>query len=96
MKNSVCWGLLTTQLILLQEERNLIAFDIDADVTATPNYDYEVADPRFGYNVNHFPPNVIPDSQVGNQFYYDYFTSVGMPSKPAHLEILAPTPIHSL
>jgi len=67
---------------LTPEERSVIAFDLDADVTATPNYDYEIADPRFGYNSQHFPPNVIPDSQVGNQFYYDYFTSVGLPSKP--------------
>lgn len=68
---------------LTQEERSLIAFDIDADVTATPNYDYEVADPRFGYNVNQFPPNVVPDSQIGNQFFADYFTSVGVPSQSA-------------
>jgi len=27
---------------LTQAERDVIAFDIDADVTATPNYDYEV------------------------------------------------------
>ena len=40
-----------------------------------------MADPRFGYNANHFPPNVVPDSQIGNQFYADYFTSVGVPSK---------------
>ena len=68
---------------LTQAERDVIAFDIDADVTATPNYDYEVADPRFGYNVNQFPPNVVPDSQIGNQFYADYFTSVGVPSQSA-------------
>ena len=68
---------------LTQEERDLIAFDIDADVTATPNYDYEVADPRFAYNVNQFPPNVVPDSQIGNQFFADYFNSVGVPSQPA-------------
>ncbi len=68
---------------LTQEERSLIAFDLDADVTATPNYDYEVADPRFGYNVNQFPPNVVPDSQIGNQFFADYFGSVGVPSQSA-------------
>jgi hypothetical protein len=66
---------------LTQAERDLIAFDIDADVTATPNYDYEVADPTFAYNVNQFPPNVVPDSQIGNQFYADYFNSVGVPSQ---------------
>src|SRR5204863_6101665 len=68
---------------LTEEERSLIAFDIDADVTATPNFDYEVADPRFGYNANHFPPNVVPDSQIGNQFFADYFSSVGVPSQSA-------------
>ncbi len=68
---------------LTQEERGRIAFDIDADVTATPNYDYEVADPRFGYNVSQFPPNVVPDSQIGNQFFADYFSSVGVPSRSA-------------
>jgi hypothetical protein len=68
---------------LTQQERDVIAFDIDADVTATPNYDYEVADPRFAYNVNQFPPNVVPDSQIGNQFYADYFSAVGVPSRPA-------------
>ena len=68
---------------LTQEEQSHIAFDLDADVTATPNYDYEVADPRFGYNVSQFPPNVVPDSQKGNQFFADYFSSVGVPSRPA-------------
>jgi Peptidase family M28/PA domain len=68
---------------LTPAERSLIAFDIDADVTATPNYDYEVADPAFAYNVNQFPPNVVPDSQVGNQFYADFFNSVGVPSQSA-------------
>jgi hypothetical protein len=68
---------------LTSEERSLIAFDIDADVTATPNFDYEIADPRFGYNVNQFPPNVVPDSQIGNQFFADYFSSVGVPSQSA-------------
>lgn len=66
---------------LTPEERAVLVFDIDADVTATPNYDYEIADPKYGYNANHFPPNVIPDSQIGNQFYADYFNSVGVPSK---------------
>jgi hypothetical protein len=68
---------------LTQEQRDLIAFDIDADVTATPNYDYEIADPAFAYNVNQFPPNVVPDSQIGNQFYTDFFNSVGVPSQSA-------------
>jgi hypothetical protein len=64
-------------------QRKQIAFDIDADVTATPNFDYEIADPAFAGNRNQFPRNVIPQSKVGNQFYTDFFTSQGVPSKPA-------------
>ena len=68
---------------LTEEERALIAFDIDADVTATPNYDYLVADPKFAYNVDRFPPNVVPDSKIGNQFFADYFSTHGVPSQSA-------------
>lgn len=64
-------------------ERKRIAFDIDVDVTATPNFDYLVADPAFAHNVDRFPKNVVPDSQVGNQLFADYFASVGVASQPA-------------
>ncbi len=50
-----------------------IAFDIDADVTATPNYAILVADPRFAKNVAEFPSNVVPQSRRGNELFYDYF-----------------------
>jgi hypothetical protein len=60
-----------------------IAFDIDADVTATPNFDYEIADPAFAGNRNQFPKNVIPQSKTGNQFFTDFFTSQGVPSQAA-------------
>ncbi len=64
-------------------ERQRIAFDVDVDVTATPNYDYLVADPAFAPNVRRFPANVVPQSVVGNQAFADYFSRVGIPSRPA-------------
>lgn len=54
-----------------------IAFDIDADVTATPNYVYAIADP--GNSGNVFPPNVVPASKVGNDYFASYFTRAGLP-----------------
>ena len=40
---------------LSSAERKLIAFDLDADVTATPNYDMYVADPATSCNSIDFP-----------------------------------------
>ena len=68
---------------LTPTQRKQIAFDIAADVTATPNFDYEIADPAFAGNRNQFPRNVSPQSKVGNQFYTDFFTSQGVPSQSA-------------
>jgi hypothetical protein len=68
---------------LSDADRKRIAFDIDADVTATPNFDYLVADPAHASNVKRFPKNVVPQSKVGNQFFADFFTSSGVPSAPA-------------
>jgi len=68
---------------LTSAEKAVIAFDVDADVTATPNFDYQIADPKFAFNANQFPPNVIPQSQIGNQFYKDFFTSAGVPFGPS-------------
>ena len=68
---------------LTQAGRARIAFDIDVDVTATPNYDYLVADPRFAFNVKRFPPNVVPESEPGNQSFADYFASRSVPSRAA-------------
>jgi Zn-dependent M28 family amino/carboxypeptidase len=65
------------------KELRRIVFDIDADVTATPNYDVLVADPGNAFNVDRFPPNVVPDSKVGNRAFADYFRSVGIPSRNA-------------
>ncbi len=64
-------------------ERKRIAFDVDVDVTATPNFDYLVADPAFAHNVERFPKNVVPESKLGNQLFADYFAAVGVPSQPA-------------
>jgi len=68
---------------LTASQRDRIAFDIDADVTATPNFDYLVADPANASNVDRFPDNVVPESKIGNQLFADYFASVGIPSRAA-------------
>ena len=51
-----------------------IVFDIDADVTATPNYVYAIADPAGGCC-----SNVAVASQVGNNYFSSYFTAAGLP-----------------
>jgi hypothetical protein len=56
-----------------------IVFDIDADVTATPNYVYAIADPANSSGAGYFPANVIPGSQVGNNYFVSYFTAAGLP-----------------
>jgi Peptidase family M28/PA domain len=66
---------------LSSAERKRIAFDIDMDVTATPNFDIWIADPAFAYNVGQFPPNVVPQSKIGNKFFADFFKSAGVVSQ---------------
>jgi len=68
---------------LTAAERAKLVFDVDVDVTATPNYDYLIADPAHAPNVARFPSNVVPASQLGNNFFTDYFTSIGRPSRMA-------------
>jgi hypothetical protein len=68
---------------LSSAERKRIAFDIDMDVTATPNFDIWIADPANASDVNQFPPNVVPQSKIGNKFFADYFTSIGVVSQPS-------------
>jgi hypothetical protein len=63
---------------LTPTERSRIAFDVDADVTATPNYVYAIADPG-GFGAGTFPANVVPASQVGNNDFASYFTLAGLP-----------------
>ena len=63
---------------LTQQQKAQIVFDLDADVTATPNYDIYVADPATSCNSRQFPPNVIPDSKFATQLWIDYFKSIGV------------------
>ena len=61
-------------------ELKQIVFDLDADVTATPNYAIMIADPQNADNARRFPPNVIPQSRPGDRYFLEYFKSVGMPA----------------
>ncbi len=56
-----------------------IVFDVDADVTATPNYVYAIADPTNSSGRKNFPANVVPASGVGNNYFISYFNRVGLP-----------------
>ncbi len=60
---------------LTPAEKKRIVFDIDSDVTATPNYNILVANPQNADNVRRFPPNVVPQSRRGNQYFFDYFNA---------------------
>jgi len=60
-----------------------IVFDLDVDVTATPNFDILVADPKFAKKAKRFPPNVIPQSRVGNRYFADFFKKGGVVSRNA-------------
>jgi hypothetical protein len=68
---------------LSSAQRKKIAFDIDMDVTATPNFDIWIADPAFALNVQDFPKNVVPQSKIGNKFFKDFFDSAGVVSQPS-------------
>jgi len=68
---------------LSQKDLHRIVFDIDVDVTATPNFDILVADPANAFNVERFPPNVVRNSRVGNRDFADYFRSAGILSRNA-------------
>ena len=68
---------------LAPRERSRIVFDIDSDVTATPNYDIAIADPRYAHNAKRFPPNVVRDSRIGTDLFEKYFASVGRIAQPA-------------
>ncbi len=68
---------------LTPAELHRIVFDIDVDVTATPNFDYLVADPTYASNVNQFPKQVVPKSKVGNELFAEFFAASGVPSLPA-------------
>jgi hypothetical protein len=68
---------------LSHAELKKITFGIDVDVTATPNFAVLIADPGHARNKDKFPPNVIPDSRIGNHRFANYFRSIGIPSRIA-------------
>ncbi|HLY02929.1 MAG TPA: M28 family peptidase [Candidatus Cybelea sp.] len=68
---------------LSRTEVKRIVFDVDADVTATPNFDILIADPANASKVKHFPRNVVPQSRIGNQLFADFFNTGGVVSRPA-------------
>jgi hypothetical protein len=64
-------------------ELGKIGYDLDADVTATPNYDVGVLDPAgvdlFTRTVStQFPPEVYEPSKVARDQGIDYFNSIGL------------------
>lgn len=68
---------------LTRAELHGIVFDVDVDVTATPNFDILVADPRYARKVKKFPRNVVPESKIGNDYFADFFEASGIASRPA-------------
>ncbi|HEV3153720.1 MAG TPA: M28 family peptidase [Candidatus Baltobacteraceae bacterium] len=68
---------------LAQAQLKQLVFDVDADVTATPNFDIMVADPEFAWNVQRFPQNVVPQSRLGNDLFADFFATSGVVSRNA-------------
>ena len=71
----------TTHLTATQLRR--IVFDIDVDVTATPNFDIQIADPAYASDEQQFPKDVVPLSKVGNDAFYDFFRAGGIMSRAA-------------
>jgi Peptidase family M28/PA domain len=68
---------------LSADELSRIGYDLDADVTATPNYSIGVLDPAavdlFGRTVStQFPANVYEPSKVARDEAVNYFSSIGL------------------
>jgi hypothetical protein len=63
---------------LTPDDLHKIVFDIDVDVTATPNYAILVADPEHAHNANRFTEKVLRISKIGNRDFIDYFRSIGI------------------
>jgi hypothetical protein len=67
---------------LSQPDLDKIEYDLDADVTATPNYSIGILDPAgpdlFGRRVSEtFPNRVYKPSQVSRDQFVQYFDSIG-------------------
>jgi hypothetical protein len=67
---------------LTPDELGKIGYDLDADVTATPNYSVGVLDPAavdlFGRTVSiQFPPQVYEPSKIARDLGVQYFDSIG-------------------
>ncbi len=68
---------------LTPTELGNISYDLDADVTATPNYDVGILDPAapdfFGRTVSTtFPPQVYKPSQISRDQSIQFFNSIGL------------------
>jgi hypothetical protein len=70
------WNYVST---LSPEEVSKIVFDIDSDVTATPNYTTAIADPANSGNAPDFPPGLVEASQRGNNYFREYFINNNLP-----------------
>jgi hypothetical protein len=78
-------GLLGSQYYvnnLSSSELNRIGYDLDADVTSTPNYSIGILDPAgpelFGRQTTEtFPNRVYKPSQVSRDQFVEYFDSIG-------------------
>jgi hypothetical protein len=64
---------------LTDAEAAKIVFDIDSDVTATPNYVTAIADPANSGSASDFPAGVIAASQRGNDYFREYFIANNLP-----------------
>lgn len=69
---------------LTRSQLRRIVFDVDVDVTATPNFDFLIADPGHATKAKHFPRNVVPDSKIGNDYFRDFFQRAGIAARPAN------------
>lgn len=59
-----------------------ILYDVDVDVSATPNFDILIADTRYALDAAKMPSNVASDSQVGSTDLENYFSSIGVKATP--------------
>ena len=67
-----------TQTLTTQDAQKIV-FDLDSDVTATPNFSTLIADPANSGDAANFPANVVSASQVGNNYFVEYFEGNALP-----------------